>query len=164
LLRSLWLAKSSPRSDPATVTFNVVEHPDGVTICAVYPSDREPNECRPGGKGRMNTRDNDVDVAWTVRVPQGVLFSGRTVNGAISARKLTALAEARTVNGSITVELPAMVNADLDMRTTNGSVSSDFPLTIEGTFSPRRVRATLGKGGPFIRLSTVNGSIRLRKA
>jgi DUF4097 and DUF4098 domain-containing protein YvlB len=71
--------------------------------------------------------------------------------------------EFATVNGSITVSFPASVNADVDMSTVNGKLSSDFPLTVEGTFSPRRLRATLGKGGPALRLSTVNGSIRLRK-
>ena len=61
------------------------------------------------------------------------------------------------------MELRASVNADVDMRTVNGRISSDFPLTVEGSFSPRRLHATLGKGGPTLRLSTVNGSIRLRK-
>jgi hypothetical protein len=91
----------------------------------------------------------------------------KTVNGQINVR--TGAVEANdveysTVNGSITIELPALANANLDMRTTNGSVSSDFPVTVEGTFSARRMRGTVGKGGPTIKLSTVNGSIRLRKA
>jgi hypothetical protein len=72
--------------------------------------------------------------------------------------------EFHTTNGSITVELPASTNADLEMHTTNGSISSDFPVMMEGTFSRRDMRGTLGKGGPKIRLSTTNGSIRLRKA
>lgn len=72
--------------------------------------------------------------------------------------------EFRTTNGSITVELPASTNADLEMHTTNGGISSDFPVMMEGTFSRRDMRGTLGKGGPRIRLSTTNGSIRLRKA
>jgi hypothetical protein len=72
--------------------------------------------------------------------------------------------EFRTTNGSITVELPASMNADLEMHTTNGTISSDFPVMMEGTFSRREMRGTVGKGGPRIRLSTTNGSIRLRKA
>ncbi len=98
-----------------------------------------------GGPVRANTTNGDV----TVRM------------GAIPDH---GSAEYRTVNGSITVEIPASSSADLDMSTVNGHVQSDFPLTIEGTFSTKRVRATLGKGGPSIRLSTVNGSIHLRKA
>jgi DUF4097 and DUF4098 domain-containing protein YvlB len=71
--------------------------------------------------------------------------------------------EFSTVNGTVTVSLPASVNADVEMHTVNGHLSSDFPLTVEGSFSPRRLHAMLGKGGPTLRLSTVNGSIRLRK-
>ncbi len=93
--------------------------------------------------------------------------SARTTNGSINVRaaKLDgSRTEYSTVNGSITVELPTGINADVDMRTVNGHVSSDFPLTVEGTISARRLRAKLGEGGPTLRFSTVNGSIRLRKA
>lgn len=97
-----------------------------------------------GGPVRATTTNGDV----TVRA------------GALDTHDM----EYRTTNGSITVELPASANAELDMHTINGSISSDFPVTMEGTFSRRNMRGTLGKGGPRIRLSTTNGSIRLRKA
>lgn len=96
----------------------------------------------------------------------GGAVSARTTNGdvTVSSAKLDGdHTEFTTVNGTITVSLPASVNADVEMRTVNGRLSSDFPLTVEGTFSPRRLHATLGKGGATLRLSTVNGSIRLRK-
>lgn len=90
----------------------------------------------------------------------------KTVNGQVAVRSgivnLSSL-DYSTVNGSITIELPAATNASLDMQTTNGSVSSDFPVTVEGTFSAHRMHGTIGTGGPTIKLSTVNGSIHLRK-
>ena len=90
----------------------------------------------------------------------------KTVNGQVTVRSGVVDGnnlDYSTVNGSITIELPAATNASLDMRTPNGSVSSDFPVTVEGTFSAHRMHGTIGKGGPTIKLSTVNGSIRLRK-
>ena len=96
----------------------------------------------------------------------GGAVSARTTNGnvEVSAAKLDIdHSEFTTVNGTVTVSLPASVNADVDMRTVNGSLTSDFPLTVQGSFNPRRLHATLGKGGSTLRLSTVNGSIRLRK-
>jgi hypothetical protein len=69
-----------------------------------------------------------------------------------------------TVNGQITLEIPENSSADVELRTVNGSISTDFPLTIDGKFSSRRVRGTIGKGGQLLRLETVNGSIRLRRA
>jgi hypothetical protein len=193
--------KSARKSDPDRVKIEVIEHEDGVTICALYPSppgDR-PNECAPGGEGRMNTRNNDVKVEYRVKVPAGVRFVGRTVNGGIEARGLRADAEAYTVNGSIelttrgvahastvngsldvemgswdeplefetvnggiTLGIPANSGAELRVTTVNGDIQSDFELRLRGKYSRHRLNATIGDGGPQLRISTVNGDIRLR--
>ncbi|HKC65235.1 MAG TPA: hypothetical protein VKB86_16455, partial [Pyrinomonadaceae bacterium] len=65
--------KTGRRSDPKEVEIRVVEHSGGVTICAVYPSDNpgSPNTCESGENGSSHVRDNDVQVDFTVRVPQG---------------------------------------------------------------------------------------------
>jgi hypothetical protein len=89
-----------------------------------------------------------------------------TVNGDIDVRMRelgTGDLEYSTVNGSIEIEVPANLDADLDMRTVNGSLSADFPITLQGRVNPRRMRATIGKGGRRLRLETVNGSVELRK-
>jgi hypothetical protein len=62
------------------------------------------------------------------------------------------------VNGNVTVEVPSGTNADARLATVNGSISSDFSLT---EVSPGNVQGTLGTGGPFLRLTTVNGNVRL---
>lgn len=50
--------KSGRFDDPRAVRIVVVPHPEGVTICSVYPDvDGQPNECRPGGGGRNNVRE-----------------------------------------------------------------------------------------------------------
>src|SRR5438552_18063375 len=96
--------KHARRSDPDEVKIEVVQHEDGVTICAVYPSDgRRENTCEAGDGGHMNVRDNDVTVDFTVRVPAGVRFLGKTVNGDVAAADLSGDVEANTVNGSIRV-------------------------------------------------------------
>ena len=143
---SVTAVKGARRSDPDDVKIEVVEHAGGVTICAVYPSrgDRE-NECAAGGKGRNDTRNNDTYVNWTIRVPEGVRFAGRTVNGEVTARGLTAPAEAHSVNGSVTLETTswgeattvngsidarlgrASWNGDLEFSTVNGSITIDLP-------------------------------------
>lgn len=196
--------KTARKSDPDEVRIEVVEHADGVTLCAVYPTPRgdRPNACSPGEGGRMNTRDNDVQVEFTVRVPGGVAFIGRTVNGGIEARGLKSDAEAYTVNGSvqvstrgsarastvngsieaemgsaireplefttvnggITLRVPAGSGADLQASTVNGDISTDFPLTVRGKFSHHRITGTIGKGGPQLVMTTVNGDIRLRES
>jgi len=94
--------------------------------------------------------------------------SAKTVNGGIRVRAGTmgeGPTEYETVNGSITLDLPASLNVDLDMATVNGSVTSeDFPITIQGRIDRRHIEGKIGKGGPTMRVKTVNGSIRIRKA
>jgi Putative adhesin len=181
----------------------VVQHSDGITLCAVYPdADSRPNECQPGDGGRMNVRDNDVTVAFTARVPSGVRFVGRTVNGDVAAEGLGAPVALRTVNGqvnfstsshgeastvngsihgtigtalwtdtlafksvngSITLDLPADASAEVKAKTVNGSISTDFPIAVRGKVDPRSLTGTIGGGGRSIALETVNGSVTLRK-
>jgi hypothetical protein len=94
--------------------------------------------------------------------------SASTVNGSVSLRIGSAAwdgrLEARTVNGSVTVEMPQPTDLDVEAGTLNGSISSDFPLTLQGKMSPQRIKGTIGKGGRQLRLETVNGDVQLRRA
>lgn len=112
------------------------------------------------------TEVNASTVNGSVRASSAGPVHAHTVNGQVDVRAgaVDGDLDYSTVNGTVTVELPASLNADLDLRTTNGSVSSDFPVTVEGTFSSHRMHGTIGKGGSRIKISTVNGSIRLRRA
>ena len=58
---------------------------------------------------------------------------------------------------------PPKIDADIELSTVNGRFQTDWPVTITGRIDPRHLRATLGKGGRRIRLSTVNGNVELRK-
>jgi len=92
---------------------------------------------------------------------------GTTVNGSITARVGRAAWEGTlefsTVNGGIRVILPADLDADVEARTVNGSIDSDFPITMQGRMRQREFRGRIGKGGRKLELTTVNGSIELRK-
>jgi hypothetical protein len=202
--------KSSNRGDTESVKVQLVEHPGGVTICALYPTD-DPSvvrTCEPGpGKGNnssgTNIRNNDVRVDFTVRVPAGVSFVGKTVNGEIKAASLagnvfthtvngsieistSGYAQAKTVNGSIlaslgngnwpdaiefktinggiTLDLPAALSTKISAETFNGQISSDFPVDVVGTVSRKQITGTIGAGGRELVIKTLNGSINLRRA
>jgi hypothetical protein len=136
--------RTARRSNPADVRIEVVPHAGGVTICAVYPTvaGREPNRCEPGEAGKSNTRDNDTAVSFDVRVPYGVGFIGRTVNGEVSGEGLQGDAEAHTVNGSVRLATTGLAVAN----TVNGSVNVTMG------------RADWPNGATF---KTVNGGITL---
>jgi hypothetical protein len=100
-------------------------------------------------------------------VTAGGPVSATTVNGSVYVRMGAAPGNSdldfTTVNGSVTLEVPASLSADLEMETVNGSISSDFPLTISGRVNPKHLHATLGSGGRRVALKTVNGSVELKK-
>jgi putative adhesin len=135
--------KTAGRSDVREVRIVVVPHAEGVTICAVYPNvdGEEPNECRAGG-GRNSTRDNDVKVQFSVRVPAGVTFKGNTVNGGIAARDLDGRVSLNTVNGNVEISTSSYAS----VKTVNGSIT-----------------ARLGRADwqDVLEMKTVNGSITL---
>jgi DUF4097 and DUF4098 domain-containing protein YvlB len=68
-----------------------------------------------------------------------------------------------TGSGRVRVTLPAGYNGELDASTGNGDLRSDFDLKIQGRMNPRHVRATIGEGGPRLRLSTGNGRLEVLK-
>lgn len=160
--------KHARRSDPASVEIKVVEHGDGVTICAVYPSrGTHRNECGAGDGGHMNNDNNDVEVRFTVRVPQGVVFRGRTVNGGIKADNLAApvdvetvngdvrlsgegSARAQTVNGSIHAALArAQGTEPLEFETVNGSIELVLPADVDAELSAETVNGDIDSDFPL---------------
>ena len=74
--------------------------------------------------------------------------------------------KAKTTNGSITLRVGSLekVNADFNARTVNGSISLDLPVTLKSMKKSRRsLEGQIGQGGPEISLRTVNGSIKITK-
>ena len=151
------------RNDPESVRIETIEHAGGITICAVYPSAdaSKPNSCVAGEGGRMNVRNNDVNVEFMVKVPAGVRLLARTVNGAVAGSGLTADVDARTVNGSVKVETTGVARAE----TVNGSVNAkmgraDWSSDLEFKTVNGSIRVTLpASAGTAVDAEVVNGSI-----
>lgn len=160
---------SGRESDPADVTIEVVEHADGVTICAVYPDvpGQRPNECLPGDRGNMSVRDNDVVVDFTVSVPAGVVFAGRTVSGDVRAQGLqgdafvrsvsgnlivstTGIAEGSTVSGGINASIGrADWGRDLAFTSVSGNVAVEVPSNTNAAVQASTVSGTIDSDFPL---------------
>jgi hypothetical protein len=162
------------------IDFQVVEHSDGVTICALYPTPRrarEDNECRPNGRTRNSTNNIDVEVNFTVRVPAGVDFWGNTVNGSIDVRSLAGNVEAHTVNGDIDITTSGYAEAktvngsidaaigdahwtgDLEFETVNGSITVALPDGIGADVTAQTVNGAIETDFPL----TVRGRFSHRR-
>jgi len=90
-----------------------------------------------------------------------------SVNGSVRARMSafgdTGDVSLLTVNGSARAELPRRLDADVEATTMNGSIETDYPLEVTGKLG-KHLRGTVGAGGRKVHITTVNGSITLRKA
>ena len=131
--------KRGKRDDPSEVRIEVVEHEGGVTVCAIYPD--KDYTCTPG-EGGLGARDNDVEVRFTVLVPPGANFAGRTVNGNVDADSIDGNVEATTVNGGIEATASGWITA----TTVNGGIDVIMGRT---------------DWDGELRLKTVNGSVKV---
>ena len=122
--------------------------------------------------GAVTIEDLDSDVVantvnGSIEVETTGLARARTVNGSINAAigrsNWDGDLEFETVNGRIVLVIEGQIDADVNASTVNGGISTDFPLTVRGRFGPRRVSGTIGRGGRGLNLSTVNGSIEIRR-
>ncbi|HSS65904.1 MAG TPA: DUF4097 family beta strand repeat-containing protein, partial [Gammaproteobacteria bacterium] len=119
-----------------------------------------------GVRGDVNadTTNGDItlaDLAGSVEVD--------TVNGGIDATFVTlggnqkVLAE--TVNGRVQLRLPSDCSAEVDAGTVNGGIDADdFGLDAEKAFLGRDLEGSIGKGEARVKVRTVNGSIKIRRA
>jgi hypothetical protein len=91
--------------------------------------------------------------------------SGRTTNGGVhvelDGRRWDGQGlDVETTNGGVTLIVPSDYSARLETGTVNGGIDIDFPVTVQGRIG-RRLEATLGEGGPPVRVVTTNGGVRI---
>jgi DUF4097 and DUF4098 domain-containing protein YvlB len=131
--------KRGKKSDPSSVEIRVIEGAEGVTLCAVYPSQSGSTGCKGEGKGGT-WEENDVSVHFTVQVPEGVRLEAATVNGSVHARGLTADAEVTAVNGDVSLATTGVGEA----TTVNGSVRLDLgKATWDGEIEAKTVNGSI---------------------
>ena len=126
------------------------------------------------GNGDVEVRDarGAVQVstgngAVTVSTSAGPV-DARSGNGDIDVRMSGAGERApmrfSTGSGSVRLALPASFNGELDASTGNGTVHNAFgPPIDDDSRNHHRVHATIGTGGPLVRVSTGNGGVEIRK-
>lgn len=69
-----------------------------------------------------------------------------------------------TGDGSVTLEVPENLSADVDLHTDDGHIDLDMPVTTQGGLHEHGIHGKLNGGGNLLTIHTGDGSIHLRKA
>jgi len=150
----------SNRNNDVSVDFEV-RLPKGVNVGA-WSVNGEVSVDGATGEVEAGSVNGSVD-ATSIGGP----VQASSVNGSVHARMGRVPGNGdldfSTVNGSVIAEFGEDIDANIELSTVNGRFQTDWPVTITGRVDPSHLRATLGKGGRRVRLSTVNGNVELRK-
>jgi hypothetical protein len=123
--------------------------------------------------GRIATHGVDGEMrAVTVNgrvnidTPGSSEVEAKTVNGRIEARfgKTFQGATLKTVNGGVTAALPLSASFTGDFSQVNGDIEAAFPLNIHSHPGSRRVSGEVNGGRYELRITTVNGDIKIDTA
>jgi DUF4097 and DUF4098 domain-containing protein YvlB len=68
-----------------------------------------------------------------------------------------------TGDGSVSLEVPGELAADVDLHTSDGHIDLDMPITTEGKIRENEIHGKLNGGGSLLTIHTGDGSIHLRK-
>jgi hypothetical protein len=93
----------------------------------------------------------------------------KTGDGSVNARatagsKVQSTWTIRTGDGSVDMEIPGDLQADIDASTHDGHISLGLPVTVEGTFSSSQIHGKMNGGGQSLTIRTGDGSIHLSKS
>ncbi len=109
------------------------------------------------------TEANNVNGEINLENAGSAEVNARTVNGRVMAKFVRDFqgAKLRTVNGRVVAVLPPSASFACDLSQVNGDFEATFPLSIHSHPGSRRVSGDVNGGRHELRISTVNGDIRL---
>jgi DUF4097 and DUF4098 domain-containing protein YvlB len=119
-----------------------------------------------GVDGKLRATTGDGHIRANGRFDELDLKTG---DGRVDARATAGSALAmgwrlESGDGTVTLEVPENLAADVDLHTGDGHIDLDMPVTAAGKIRQNEVRGKLNGGGNLLVIHTGDGSIRLRKS
>lgn len=118
-----------------------------------------------GVDGKLHATTGDGHIQASGRFDELGLKTGdghvdvRASNGS----SLAAGWRLETGDGSVSLEVPGDLAADVDLHTSDGHIDLDMPVQAEGRIRQNEIRGKLNGGGSLLTIRTGDGSIHLRK-
>lgn len=115
------------------------------------------------GKLHASTGDGHIQAAGRFDELELKTGDGHVDVHAATGSSLASNWRLETGDGSVSLELPADLSADVDLHTSDGHIDLDMPVTTEGKIRENEIHGKLNGGGSLLTIRTGDGSIRLRK-
>jgi DUF4097 and DUF4098 domain-containing protein YvlB len=116
------------------------------------------------GKLRALTGDGHIRADGRFDELELKTGDGRVDARATAGSALTTGWRLESGDGTVTLEVPENLAADVDLHTGDGHIDLDMPITTAGKIREGEVRGKLNGGGNLLMIHTGDGSIRLRKS
>ncbi|HEX6821275.1 MAG TPA: DUF4097 family beta strand repeat-containing protein [Candidatus Sulfotelmatobacter sp.] len=115
--------------------------------------------------GKLHATTGDGHIRTNGRFDELELKTGDGHVDAVARQGSTMAASWRleSGDGSVSLELPPDLSADVDLHTGDGHIDLDMPVTTEGKIRTNEVHGKLNGGGSLLTIHTGDGSIHLRK-
>lgn len=116
------------------------------------------------GKLRASTGDGHIKASGRFDELELKTGDGSVEVRAVAGSSLNAGWRLETGDGSVSLEVPGNLAADVDLHTSDGHIDLDMPVTTSGKIRQNEIQGKLNGGGNLLMIRTGDGSIRLRKA
>ena len=118
-----------------------------------------------GVDGKLHATTGDGHIQASGRFDELGLKTGdgHVEVRAKSGSSLAAGWRLETGDGSVSLEIPGDLSADVDLHTSDGHIDLDMPVTTEGKIRQNEIHGKLNGGGSPLTIHTGDGSIHLRK-
>jgi DUF4097 and DUF4098 domain-containing protein YvlB len=115
------------------------------------------------GNLRAHTGDGSIRVGGRFDSVDVTSGDGRVSLMVRPGSRVASAWDVRTSDGSVSLEIPSDLAADLDLHTGDGHITMNLPLTVEGKFNNQDVHGKLNGGGNRLVVHTGDGSITVDK-
>jgi hypothetical protein len=116
------------------------------------------------GKLRVVTGDGHIRASGRFDELDLKTGDGRVDAQATEGSVLAAAWRLESGDGTVTLEVPDNLAADVDLHTGDGHIDLDMPITTEGKIREGEIHGKMNGGGNLLTIHTGDGSIRLRKS
>jgi hypothetical protein len=129
----------------------------------VHTGDGSENLDNVDGKLRATTGDGHIQAYGRFDELELKTGDGHVDVRAGNGSTLASSWRLETGDGSVSLQVPANLAADVDLHTNDGHIDLDMPVSAEGKIRQNEIHGKINGGGSLLTIRTGDGSIHLRK-